>query len=54
MKKISFMLLAICTTLVSCSNEESANQDYDAKTLEAMHNEIINMSLANTMTCTNA
>ena len=54
MKKISFMLLAICTTLVSCSNEESANQDYDAKTLEAMHNEIISMSLVNTMTCTNA
>jgi hypothetical protein len=54
MKKISFMLLAICITLLSCSNEESTNQDYDAAAIEAMYNEIISMSLVNTMTCTNA
>lgn len=54
MKKISFMLLAICITLLSCSNEETTNQDYDAAAIEAMYNEIISMSLANTITCTNA
>lgn len=48
------MLFVICNTLLSCSNEENTNQNDDTAALEAMYKEIINMSLVNTTTCTNA
>lgn len=52
MKKLSFIVFAICLIFPSCSNDENS-QEEDSKKLEKMYNEIIVASLANSESCTN-
>lgn len=52
MKKLSFIVFAICLIFASCSNDENS-QEEDSKKLEKMYNEIIVASLANSEPCTN-
>lgn len=52
MKKISFIVFAICLIFASCSNDENS-QEEDSEKLEKMYDNIIVASLANSQTCTN-
>ncbi|KQB37413.1 MULTISPECIES: hypothetical protein [Flavobacterium] len=54
MKKLSFILFAICVTFASCSNDDSNIQEKDAQELEKMHQEIITLSLVNSEPCTDS
>lgn len=53
MKKITFMLLAMCSTLLSCSNDDSTTQEEDYAALKIMYDEIISLSLIKSLPCTN-
>ncbi|MBW1656292.1 hypothetical protein [Flavobacterium quisquiliarum] len=52
MKKLSFFLLAICITTISCSKDESTREEEQAR-LDKMYQEIIDYSQINSKSCTN-
>lgn len=51
MKKLPYLLFFIFSILLSCSNDETT-QEQDSKKLESMYNDIITYSKINTETCT--
>lgn len=53
MKKLSFLLFAICFVFASCNNEESTMEEDYAK-LDNMREDIIKFSQAKTQPCTNS
>ncbi|RKR08382.1 hypothetical protein C8C83_5620 [Flavobacterium sp. 90] len=55
MKKLSFILFAICLTLGSCSSDEKeSTQKEDLAMLDNMRNEIIQFTQVNSQACNNA
>ena len=54
MKKLCFILFAICLTLVSCSNDDDSARNKEQQNLDKMYQEIIAVSLVNSKPCTNA
>lgn len=54
MKKLSFILFAVCLILGACSNDDSDTKDNESKNLEKMYTEIIDLSLAKSQPCTNS
>ena len=53
MKKLSFILLAICFTFASCNSDDNDPQTEESQKLEKMYREIVKASLANSKPCTN-
>ncbi|MEN2400061.1 hypothetical protein GKZ90_0009745 [Flavobacterium sp. MC2016-06] len=53
MKKLRYILFATCLLFLSCSNDENSKEE-DSKKLEIMYNEIIDLSLVNSQTCTDS
>ena len=53
MKKLSFILIAICLVFASCNNDNESPKEEEAAKLEKMYAEIIDLSAAKTQTCTN-
>lgn len=56
MKKLPFLLLAICFACIACDNNnpDSTNQEEDSKKLKQMYQEIIQLSEANSQPCTDS
>lgn len=55
MKKLSFILAALCVIFISCNNDDSNNkQEEDVKKLEKMYQEIVTLSQVNSQTCTDS
>jgi hypothetical protein len=54
MKKLSFILFAICLAFASCSNDDNDTKEKEAQELNKMHDEIIALSLANSEPCTDS
>lgn len=52
MKKLSFLLLALCLAFTSCSKDESSREEEQAR-LDKMYDELIEYSQVNSKTCTN-
>lgn len=59
MKKLSFLLFAICVLFVSCNSEESTKEqeeiarEKDYAKLKDMHDDIVKFSLSTTLACSN-
>ena len=53
MKKLSFILFSICLIFASCSSDNEESAEETSKRLDKMYNEIIELSLINSQTCTN-
>jgi len=53
MKKLSFLLFALCIVFSSCSNDHENTQEEDSAILGKMYNDIIEYSQVNSKTCTN-
>lgn len=53
MKKLFFVVFIICLNFASCSNDEDSMEEESQK-LEKMHKELVDLSLVNSQTCTNA
>ncbi|MBF4516542.1 hypothetical protein IRZ71_09310 [Flavobacterium sp. ANB] len=53
MKKLSFIVFALCLIFASCNNNDDDPKEKESQKLETMHDEIITLSLVNSQTCTN-
>lgn len=54
MKKLTFIIFAICLTFASCSNDDNDSMEKESQKLNKMHDEIIALSLVNSETCTDS
>nr|WP_315173188.1 hypothetical protein [uncultured Flavobacterium sp.] len=53
MKRIAILVFVICNTFAACSNDDSTTQEEDNAALKVMYDEIITLSLVNSLPCTN-
>jgi len=53
MKRIAILVFVICSTFAACSNDDSSSQEEDNAALKVMYDEIITLSLVNSLPCTN-
>lgn len=54
MKNLCFIIIVLCLSFSSCSNDDNVPQDVDAQELEKMHQEIITLSKVNSELCTDS
>jgi hypothetical protein len=54
MKKLSFILLSVCFTLASCSNDNESTMEEDAARLDKMYEDIVAYTQINSTPCSNS
>lgn len=54
MKKLTFIICALCLISVSCSNDDSVDRERDYQNLGKMYREILSLSKINSELCTDS